>query len=335
MSALIHKFQIIKTDQFPEYDLKVTLKPSFKCNHACWFCNEYDNKSTQWSESDCATVIFKLSQIPASKKRIFFYFYGGEPTLSKHWEYLNLELIKTFNDRELFLQTQTNLSIDCDRLETFLQVATTNTAKIDICSSYHLGKQSVDEFSRKLDLCSKYGAMGLCFFSTEIGKEEQFLSEFNILNSRFPNKIKLKFTEIENLTFRNLPEYKTHLTDSYLRGDDNGKSLEYRYFIRKYPHFREYFEEGWNFDIDGTVTNYSEIKASKVHTKFKHMWCECGRKSLVIDHNLQVYHCNDDYNKQIRGASLTDIDINTFLKSDVVCINSTCYDGLDHIKYRK
>jgi len=335
MSALIHKFEIIKTAQFPEYDLKVTLKPSFKCNHACWFCNEYNNTSTQWSEADCAAVISKLSQIPVSKRRLFFYFYGGEPTLSRYWEHLHFELIKIFSDRELFLQTQTNLSIAYDRLEVFLQTATTCTAKIDICSSYHIGKQSVDEFSKKLYLSNKYNAMGLCFFSTEIGREDQFLSEFNLLNSRFPGKIKLKFTEIENLTFLNLPDYKVHLTDDYLRGDDNGKSLEYRYFTRKYPHFKEYFEEGWNFNIDGTVKNYSEVKASKIHTKFKHMWCECGKKNIVIDHTLQVYHCNDDYNKQIRGANLADIDVNAFLKSDVVCINTTCYDGLDHVKYRK
>ena len=88
----MNEFKLIQTDQFPVYDLKITLKPCFRCNHNCWFGDEYNNSSSMWSKEDCDAVIDKLRDIPDTKQKLFFYFYGGEPTLSEHWEYLNYYL---------------------------------------------------------------------------------------------------------------------------------------------------------------------------------------------------------------------------------------------------
>ena len=85
----ITSFEIIQHPEWFDYDLKITLKPTFKCNHRCWFCNEYDNSTQSWTQEQCDVVLDKLKEIPSNKKRIFFYFYGGEPTRSKYWEYLN------------------------------------------------------------------------------------------------------------------------------------------------------------------------------------------------------------------------------------------------------
>ena len=116
----IKSFEIIQTDEWPQYDLKITLKPCFRCNHKCWFCEEYDNKTKTWTKDQCDEVLNKLKDIPRDKKKIFFYFYGGEPTLSKYWEYLHYKLIQIFPERDLFIQTQTNLSLNEDRLKKFL-----------------------------------------------------------------------------------------------------------------------------------------------------------------------------------------------------------------------
>lgn len=332
----IKSFELIQTDEWPEYDLKITLKPSFKCNHRCWFCDEYDNKTKTWTKEQCDTVLSKLSTIPKDKRKIFFYFYGGEPTLSKYWEYLNYEIVKLFPDKELFIQTHTNMSLSKNRLETFLKKI--NKLKnrqhvIDICNSYHIGKQTVESYVEKMDICRKYNSLGFCFFSTEIPKKEQMLKELYYIANKYPKKLVMKFTEIENLSFKKNTEYEEFKKDVYLIGNDNGKSLEYRYWMKYYPELREFFEKGWNFKINDNVElNYSDVKGYNIHKKFKYMKCESGKKNIVIDHNLFVYRCNDYHYKNINPTYLTDLDFTTYLSKCEVCLLNACFDGLDFKK---
>jgi|TARA_R110000782_G_scaffold87840_1_gene169877 organic radical activating enzyme len=334
----IKSFEIIQSEEWPEYDLKVTLKPCFKCNHKCWFCEEYDNNTKTWTKEQCDEVLEKLKDIPKDKQKIFFYFYGGEPTLSKYWEYLNYKLVEIFPERELFIQTHTNLSLNKQRLEEFLKkisVLKNKNHKIDICNSYHINKQNINTYIEKMKICDKYNALGFCFFSTELPKKAQVLDELHQIASLFPDKLKMKFTEIENLKFKNLPGYTEYLQDEYLVGSDNGKSLEYRYWLKYYPHLRKYFEEGWNFNINDEINiNYSDVKGHNIHKKFKFMKCACGLKNIVIDHNLKIYHCNDDFYNNINITDIRDLDLNTYLNKYVRCLNNACYDGLDHKKIK-
>lgn len=333
----VETFELIQTDEWPEYDLKITLKPCFKCNHHCWFCEEYDNKTKTWTKEQCNAVLDKLKQVPNYKKKIFIYFYGGEPTLSKHWEYLNFEIIKIFNDRKLFIQTQTNLSIEKDRLKKFLNQI--NSVKkdnhiIDICSSYHLDKQKVETFIEKMHICEKYNALGRCFFSTELPKKEQTLTELKKIADVFPEKLTMRFTEKDNLNNLGIKGYEEYLKDDYLLGEDNGKSLEYRYWLKYYPELKKYFEPGWNFKVNDKILNFSDVSGNNIHRKFKLMKCDCGVKNLVIDHNLNVYHCNDDFYNGINTIKLNELNMDTYLSKPVRCLNNHCYDGLDHKKYR-
>jgi MoaA/NifB/PqqE/SkfB family radical SAM enzyme len=331
----VTSFEMIPHSEWFDYDLKVTLKPTFKCNHKCWFCTEYDNSTKSWTKEQCDLVLQKLKDIPQSKKRIFFYFYGGEPTLSKHWEYLNYRLVEIFKDRELFIQTQTNLSLKAERLERFLQRINTiksDSHKIDICSSYHLNKQRVNEFVEKMHICDRYNSLGFCFFSTELLHKEQTLREIQSIIDAYPSKLKMRFTEIYNLQYRNIPEYAEYLTDSYLLGDDHGKSLEFRYWLKYYPELRQYFEKAWDFKVNDQIFNFSEVSAYNIHMKFKFMKCECGVKNMVIDHNLKVYHCNDDFYNNRNITNLSDLNLECYLNKSVRCLNNACYDGLDHKK---
>lgn len=333
----IEYFKQIPSKEWPLYDLKVTLKPCFRCNHKCWFCEEYNNNTKMWSKNDCDTVVNTLSKIPTDKENIFFYFYGGEPTLNKYWEYIQYQLVNVFKDRKLFIQTQTNLSLKANRLETFcdnINKIKSNKHTIDICSSYHIGKQTVSDFIEKMDICEEHGHLGLCFFSTEIPRQRQTISEFKSIADRYPDKIKLRFTETTSLAHKNIPGYEEYLKDEYLLGDDDGKSLEFRYWLREYPELRKYFESGWNFDVNGDTYNFSEVSAYNIHMKFKYMKCQCGTKNIVIDHNLKAYHCNDDYNNQINITPLQDVDMSTYFSRPVRCLNSACYDGLDFTKSR-
>jgi organic radical activating enzyme len=333
----MNRFELIQSGQWPKYDLKVTLKPCFRCNHNCWFCSEYDNRTHMWSKDECDVVLDKLQELPVNKKKIFFYLYGGEPTLSKHWEYLHYRLVEMFKDRELFIQTQTNMSLTEQRLDRFLEKINNvkeSSHTIDICSSYHLDKQKVDDFIKKMDICNNYNSLGLCFFSTEIPKEDQFLSEFSMIAAKYPSKIKLKFTVLDRQEYITNPDLKHLYEDDYLLGEDGGRYIEYRYFMRKYPELVNYLESGWNFRVDNKIKNYVDIKNEQIHTKFKYMKCQCGTKGIVIDHNLKVYHCNDDYYNRINISDLHDINFEKYLRKDVRCLNRECWDGLDFTKYR-
>jgi MoaA/NifB/PqqE/SkfB family radical SAM enzyme len=331
----IKSFEIIPHSDWFDYDLKVTLKPTFKCNHRCWFCTEYDNSTESWTKEQCDAVLEKLKEIPNNKKKIFFYFYGGEPTLSRYWEYLNYRLVEIFHNRELFIQTQTNLSLNKNRLELFLDTINGLKSKkhiIDICSSYHLNKQNVEDFIEKMHICNRYNALGFCFFSTELKHKEQTLDECLKIVKEFPNKLKMRFTEIYNLQYRNIPEYSEYIKDPYLLGDDHGKSLEFRYWLKYYPELRQYFEKAWDFKVNDQIFNFSEVSAYNIHMKFKFMKCECGVKNMVIDHNLNVYHCNDDFYNNRNITNLSDLNLECYLNKLVRCLNNACYDGLDHRK---
>lgn len=328
----MNRFELIQSDDYPEFDLKITLKPSFRCNQNCWFCSEYNNDETDWSLDDCNLVLDKLKTL-TSFKRIFIYFYGGEPTLSIHWEYLQYKIIDIFKDNELFMQTQTNLSIKKERLEIFLNNISNIKSpnhKIDICSSYHLFKQDVQDFKEKMDICNSYSSLGLCFFNTDIINEHDFINEFTFLLEPYPDKIKLRFTEISENTIdsRYRKKYPDMSSDEILH-------YEYRYLMEKYPHFNNYFEKGFNFKIDDRILNFSEMTNEDIHKQFRLMKCECGNKNIVIDQNLKVYHCNDDFKNNINIFELKNLELKTFVGKPVFCLNKSCYDGLEFTKWRE
>lgn len=327
----INNFELIQTSAYPDFDLKVTLKPSFRCNQSCWFCNEYDNDSHQWTKEDCDLVLEKLRDIPSDKNSLWIYFYGGEPTLSKHWEYLQYEIVRMFPFKELFIQTQTNMSINPTRLRLFL--AQINECKqpnhtIDICGSYHLNKQTVEQYLDVMDVCDEYKALGLTFFNTDLLHKGQFFKEFYTLVAKYPEHIKLRFTEIGK-GVQDTKEAKLY-DDKYPI-----KSYEYTYLMEYHKELKEYFEEGFNFNVDDTVMNFAEVSGTDVHKNFRLMKCECGSKNLVIDHNLKAYHCNDDFKNNINVHEIADIDLKLFLDKPVFCMNSACYDGLEFHKWKR
>jgi organic radical activating enzyme len=319
-------FELIETDEYPTFDFKVTLKPSFRCNQACWFCDEYDNKSYEWSKEDCDKVLDKLDSVLKPYQSIFIYFYGGEPTLSKYYEYLHYELIKRHKDKKLFIQTQTNGSMHKERLITFLNTLELQDNHIlDISTSVHLNKQKISDLIDKLKILREYNALGNIFPSTEYNHEEQFIEELRLMIHEFDNKVKIKFTEI-GAGIIDTQEAQLYPSD---QGDI--KSFEFRYFTQKYPFLLNYLEEGFNFQVDDKVVNYSIVKATDIHKQVRFMKCECGTKNLVIDHNLKMYRCNDDFKNNI---GIQDISEDLVIKNKY-CLNKACYDGLEFKKWKE
>lgn len=312
-------FKLIPSLEYPQFDLKITLKPTFKCNQQCWFCSEFNNNSTEWNTHDCLLVLQKLKEISTNYvgKNVFIYFYGGEPTLHSEWENLNYSLLNIFDQSNIYIQTQTNLSISYKRLERFTHKV--KNKPVELCVSYHFGKQELSDFITKLYLLQDTNNLGLIFVNTDYLNEDKFIQEFTILRKLFPTKIKMRFTEISG--------YK----EGYPKEDL--KHFEYRYFSKKYPVMLDYLEQGFNFQIDNKVLNFADVTDQDINKQFRLMKCQCGSKNLVIDHNLNVYHCNDDFKNNINVRDLT-IDFEQFLEKDVYCLNKACFDGLEFTKYK-
>jgi organic radical activating enzyme len=318
----------IQSDNYNKFDIKITLKPSFKCNQCCWFCSEYDNNSHEWSYDDCNKVLNKLKLlINETHKNIFIYFYGGEPTLNKNWEYLTYELIKIFHDKKLFIQTQTNLSLSIKRLQIFLteiKKIKKDNHHIELCSSFHPFKQNFKLFIKKLSELKKNNCLGYCFFSTDLSNEEELLNNFKTLIGLFPDKIKLRFTELN---------FSSKIPNNYpiKFNKEQDHNLEYLYLIQKYPFLLQYTEEEFSFIMDNHYYTFNEILFNN-YNSFRLMKCECYTKNLVIDNNLKCYHCNDDFKNNINKFDLDDLD-NNFFKSGF-CLNKKCYDGLEFKKWK-
>jgi organic radical activating enzyme len=292
----------------------------------CWFCDEYDNKSYEWSKEDCDKVLDKLDSVLKPYQSIFLYFYGGEPTLSKYYEYLHYELIKRHKDKKLFIQTQTNGSMNKERLITFLNTLELQDNHIlDISTSVHLNKQKILDLIDKLKILREYNALGNIFPSTEYNHEEQFIEELRLMIHEFDNKVKIKFTEIGSGII------DTQEAQLYPSDQGDIKSFEFRYFTQKYPFLLNHLEEGFNFQVDDKVVNYSIVKATDIHKQVRFMKCECGTKNLVIDHNLKMYRCNDDFKNNI---GIQDISEDLVIKNKY-CLNKACYDGLEFKKWKE
>lgn len=224
------------------FDFKIMLQCSYRCNHGCWFCNEWDNKTNLWSRDQCDLVIDKLRHVPTYKNKIYVLFYGGEPTLNEHWEYMHHRLVEIFTERELLIQTQTNLSIDSVRLNNFL--TDINKEKqphhvIDISSSYHIGKQPVEEFIEKMDILQPHVGFGSCMFGSElICKEQQTLHEFETLNNRYPGKVCYRHTVVNDPSVvfnkKGFERYKAVAAELGLNMSES-QDIEYKYLKQNFP----------------------------------------------------------------------------------------------------
>jgi len=290
-------FKHIKHPSYPDFQSKVTIIPSYKCNQMCSFCDEYDNKATDLSLDNFYNLFQHLNP-----NKLWAYFYGGEPTINKHWEEMNYAMGDFI--KEGWIQTQSNLSIKQGRLEKFCENYK-SSVPLEICSSYHLGKQDVKDFIEKALILKDYGMLGYIFVSSEISKEEQFIEEFSELNLYFSSKVKTRWTETLESTYK-----------------------ERQHFINKYPWLFNYQEPGFNFSIDNEFTTYDDVRTKELFKDFKLMKCECGSKNLVLDHSGNLYYCMHDFKEGFRP--LTQVK-----REDTFCLHKACSDGLEFTKYAR
>ncbi|RLA77000.1 MAG: hypothetical protein DRG78_18070 [Epsilonproteobacteria bacterium] len=312
--------ECFKTTQ-NNYTHKITLKPSVRCDQQCWFCDEYDNNESDWSLEDSENIILKIKEMFSCDDKLFIYLYGGEPLLYKHWENLIFELLDL--DLDISIQIQTNLSISNKRLELFYSnISHVDQPRLEFCSSYHLGKQKVNDFVEKLNTLKKFNGLGYCFFNTDVGLETQFKDEFLIVKKVIGNKLKVRFTEADPT---NIPNNYPKEAKEFI-----GKNFDYLYF-KDFDYIKDSLEEEFTFSYDNSIYNFSEL-ISKDLNEFKLWKCDCGTQNMVIDNNLNVYYCNDDYTNNHYGIKLKDLNKDFFKLK--YCMNDVCHDGLEYRKWK-
>lgn len=241
--------------------MHIMLQSSYNCNHRCWFCNEWSKTGRSWSKSECDIVVDKLSMLPDTINKIFIQFHGGEPTLCRYWEYIQYQLVDKLKDRQLFIQTQTNLSLSHSRLESFLEkihaIRMPNHV-IDINCSYHLGMQDVKQYARKLQLITPHVAYGGVQFIGEIVcQQEKTLDELKYLRDRFHDKICYRHVVINN---PNITEIKEKYYKFNIKLNEHDSNFEYRYTLENYPElFSEYYPYGWLLKFNTELYGYDSI----------------------------------------------------------------------------
>lgn len=317
------------------YDMKVMMQPSYKCNQNCWFCQEWDNTSKIWTKDDCDKVLSKLEKMPEDKKSIYFLFHGGEPTLCRHWEYFHYRLVDIWKDRELFIQTQTNLSMNKKRLEKFLdkihEIKPSHHV-IDISSSYHIGKQNVDDFIEKMKIYQKYVGFGPCSFTAElIHKEKQTLYEYNkLVDSMPPGKIwwrPVVVNDVEDVFERGdagmgrmLPDnefrrYKELLESDreYYAGKKNGATIEYKYMLRHFPEMNHVY----------TPFNFNCLpNANLANSRWKNLYVtKCVNTMLGNTHALGIEYSDETRIEDII-SDLYDRAIDLYEKQGAACVQN-------------
>lgn len=292
---------MLTNESCDSFDFKVTIKPTLKCNHQCWYCEEYDNSNHTRLE-DMTSIIEHLKLL--NKNNIWIYFYGGEPTINPYWEQLVLDCDIIASN----IQTQSNLSLKLQRLEKFCD--TNYRSKVTISPSYHISKQPIKEFIYKCSLLEQAGMLAPIFVSTEIKRAEQFKKDFQALYDKFGDKVKVRYTEY-----------------------GNDITMEYNYFSPNYSDK----EEEYTFLLDNQSISYYNVRKNRIFEQFKYKRCESGSKHLVINPDGTLYNCNDYYEAGILLPYniLSDWNPNKFksLFVDNICRVDTCVDGLEYVKY--
>lgn len=274
-------------DMLNIYDIRIMLQCSFKCNHMCWFCDEWDNKlGRSWTLQDCDAVVNKLKQLPEAYKNVYILFYGGEPTLCKHWEYLHFEIFKIFKNRNVLIQTQSNLSLSITRLKSFADRISKEKPEnhhFDICGSYHLGKQHPDEFLEKIKIVSDVVWYGIISYSGEIIKKtDQTLTEFNYIKNSYNGEVYFRTLAVPERVRLNDSQYKI-IIERNPRYKNVKDAIDFCYLYDNYP---EYAQKYLPFGVSAPrerqdVTRWDNLYLSLTYksmsatiNKFNHPDCD-------------------------------------------------------------
>ena len=325
------------------YDIRIMLQCSYKCNHMCWFCDEWDNKTgNSWSIDECDIVLDKISNLPESYKNVYILFYGGEPTLCKHWEYMHFKIFEIFKDRNVLIQTQSNMSLNIDRLKSFTRLANhyiPDNIYFDVCGSYHIGKQTPERFIEKMNIVSDEALFGKISYAGEIiNNLDQTLKEYDYISTNYiKNLIYLRTVAVE--------QYKINVSKKYLdvisssnKYKSAGPIVDFHYL---YDNYREYVFEYIPFGWKNTKTNH---RGSTVWDNLYLSMCYLSMSSTIgeFDHELDANvsdYININWNRaiekyieggQICGGSSRFMKCDSFQKGMVITHDLHVYSCLDN-----
>ncbi len=128
------------------------------CNYSCSYCYAMREYGDNWNkETSRDTVKLILTSLYASTMPVFLGLLGGEPTLSKHFEFILEELREKFFKREHDrVYITTNLSRD---ISWYLDFPTADYYhnKLFFLVSYHSSEANPDDFLKKINILLDLG----------------------------------------------------------------------------------------------------------------------------------------------------------------------------------
>jgi organic radical activating enzyme len=336
------KKELTVGDVLDIYDIRIMLQCSYKCNHMCWFCDEWDNKEGRsWSLDDCDLVVEKLEQLPEQYKNIYILMYGGEPTLCKHWEYLHFEIYKALKGRNVLIQTQSNMSINHNRLKSFTDNLThqlQDNHSFDICGSYHLNKQQPQEFIDKMFTISEVALYGGVSYSGEIIKNtEQSISEYEYIQKNYKDdRIFFRTLAVNNRDVLSSKRYRDVIASNSTY-KSAGPVIDFHYM---YDNYRDYIQEYLPFGYNLPIINKKQTIWDNIYLSLTYKNMASTLRSFKHNRSLNLYqYLDENYIKaieeyvlkgQIAGGSPKYMRCDSFQKGLVITHDLNVYSCLDN-----
>lgn len=270
-----------------EYEMQISLRITEKCNIACEYC--LWREGTVYSLEDIITSIDRLYDffVEAGKKRILWYFHGGEPTTHPDLLYI-LDYLREKAEETgviIYIEFQTNLVCSLPRLKEILE-------RIDgLNISLHLKElmksKTIYAFERNYD------------YLIEIGypiENLDIMLEYNIKNMyRYLRKV-LKFLKYEKIKISEMVYAYIDFEENDERYNTQIRDREYALYEKLY---KKHNKSEQQYLIDGKLYQTNDMFLEKLNCKG--MLCIAGVKHLIVNGDGNVFVCNTNMTNYINN----------------------------------
>ena len=268
----------------------VEIKPTSRCNYNCYYCTTNRNNNNpilKLNTANIKTIINTARKY--TKKQIYVYIVGGEPTLYPHLVEMVNDICEVFKPGDV-CEIQSNLSVNIKWLEKFT-ASIHNLDYLRFSASYHnLQCKSLKEFIKKCAYLNKKDILGaICVMYNRI---KDVKTAWSILENNFKDKVELSFL-IEATLMKmtvNSGEKMARCVTQEVEYINENEDLE---------HFKKispwYFEKVIPYKTEketGLVSRYEMWLHKK--NNFSGHRCEIEKDVIMIDFFGDCYTCPND-----------------------------------------
>lgn len=272
-----------------EYEMQISLRITEKCNIACEYC--LWREGTVYPTEDILKSIDKLYEffVDSGKKRILWYFHGGEPTTHSDLLQILDHIRQRANENNIivYIEFQTNLVCSSVRLEQILE-------RIDgLNISLHLKELTRSRTLSAFDRNFKY----LIDINYPIENLDIML-EYNIDNMFRYLRGVLKYLRYGNIHISEMVYAYIDFEENSGRYNNQIRKMEYELYSKLY---KKYNKNEQQYLIDGKIYQTNELFLQKLDCEG--MSCVAGVKHLIVNGDGNVFVCNTNMTNYLNNRN--------------------------------